>query len=69
MENRKLYKGTFNWYGEKIEEYVRAYTPEQAMRLMCSRIGAGKDRTGSSVRMYFSKGDRYKITEVKEDGK
>ena len=67
MEDRLLYKGTFNISGELIEEFVRAYSKEQAFRLLCSRLGALHNKTGSSLQKYFiGKAHSYQIEEVKE---
>lgn len=67
MEDRKLYKGEFNLSGEKHEEYVRAYSEEQAFRLLCTRLGALTGKTGSSVQIFFkNRPNSYDIEEVKE---
>ena len=64
-----LYQGTFNWKGEQYEEWVRAYSKDQAFRLLCARLGVTLNRTADSVRGYFlSKAHSYEIKEVKEDG-
>ena len=67
IEDRKLYRGKFNISGEVLEEYVRAYSKEQAFRLLCSRLGALHNKTGSSLQKYFiGKAHSYQIEEVEE---
>ena len=64
-----LYQGNFNWKGEQREEWVRAYSKDQAFRLLCARLSVTMNRTADSVRKYFlSKANSYEIKEVKEDG-
>ncbi len=71
MAEQTLYKGTFNWKGEVKEEWVRAYSKDQAFRLMTLRIAVALgNKTHYDVRQYFeSKAQSYDIEKVKEDGK
>ena len=64
-----LYKGIFNYHGEKMEEWVRANSPDQAFRLMTARIGVASGKTAYSVRQYFdSKFDRFFIRKYTQNG-
>jgi hypothetical protein len=65
-----LYKGSFNWKGEKREEWVRAHSKDQAFRLMSARMAVALGKTSYDVRTYFlSKANSFDIQEVREDGK
>lgn len=70
MQGKTLYNGIFNYKGSRKEDFVRAYSIEQAFRLLCARLSVDLNTTAYAVRQYFSqKAQSYEIKEVKEDGK
>ena len=71
-DKQALYQGTFNWKGEVHEEWVRAYSLDQAFRLLTARLGVKLNKTAYTIRQYYQgdgKAQSYTIKEVKEDGK
>ena len=69
MEPKTLYSGTFNYKGERKEDFVRAYSKDQAFRILTARLSVDLNTTAYVVRQYFTqKAQSYEIKEVKEDG-
>lgn len=70
MEAKLLYHGKFNLHGQILEDWVRAYSKDQAFRLLCAHLSVQLQQTATSVRTYFErKPTAYEINVVKEDKK
>ena len=62
----KLYKGSFNYYGETINLWTHAHSKEQAFTYFIKELAFQLDRTRISVSNYFLSGkDNYLIEEKK----
>ena len=62
MSKMKLYKGTFNYYGEVITLWTHARSEEQAFTYFIKKIAFQLDRTRLSISNYFFSGkDNYLI--------
>jgi hypothetical protein len=58
----KLYKGSFNYFGETTELWTHAHSREQALTYFIKKIAFQLDRTRLSVYNYFHSGkDNYLI--------
>lgn len=69
-ETKTLYKGTFNWQGQVMEDWVRAQSEDHAYVLLTARLAVEIGTTSYSVRNYFKARPRqYTIKEVKEDAR
>lgn len=74
---KPLYKGTFNWHREMIEEYVRVPSDvdkekekNTAWFLLTLRVAMMLKRSHYSVRQYFSEEkNNHEITLIKEEEK
>jgi len=65
-EPKKLFKGTFNYSGQIIVIYRRAYTNEKAIKLMINQLSKLIQMTPSFTRMYFNdQKNNHRIEEVK----
>ena len=70
MSDRKLYRGTFNYSREILEEWCRADSEAQAWRLLTARVAMQKDVTAYDARMRFPVGkNNHIIEEVKGERK
>ncbi len=60
----KLYKGSFNYYGEVINLWTHAKSKNQAFNYFIRKLAFQLDRTRISVSNYFHSGkDNYLIEE------
>lgn len=66
MTIKKLYKGTFNYQREVVEEWTWAISEREAWSRITARIAAAVDASTYTIRQYFDgTKDNYKIEEVK----
>ena len=64
----KLYKGSFNFYGETMNLWTHASSKEQAFTYFIKKLAFQLDRTRISVSNYFLSGkDNYLIEQIKEN--
>ena len=61
----KLYKGSFNYYGETINLWVYTHSEKQAFTHFIKEIAFQVDRTRISVSNYFHSGKDNYLIEVK----
>jgi len=65
---KKLFKGTFNWYGEVHILHTHAVNNYKALINFMVQLGVELQRSQISIRRYFNDGvDRWKIEEVIKD--
>lgn len=63
----KLYKGSFNYYGEVITLWTHSHSKKQAFTYFIKEIAFQVDRTRISVSNYFHSGkDNHLIEEKKK---
>ena len=64
----KLFKGSFNYYGENIVLWTHAHSEKQAFTYFIKEIAFQVDRTRISVSNYFHSGkDNYLIEQKKKE--
>jgi len=63
IKSEKLYKGTFNWYGELHVLYTHAKCQNAAFNNFCTQLSKKLDKSRRSIYIYFVDGskDNYKI--------
>lgn len=62
----KLFKGSFNYYGETTNLWTHAHTEEQAFTYFIKKLAFQVDRTRISVSNYFHSGkDNFLIEQIK----
>ena len=62
MNEKILFRGTFNWHSEVLTLYAHAATKRQAWTYLCGQIAKKVGITASKVRLYFSgREDNYRI--------
>lgn len=66
MEDKKLYKGLFNWYGEVYTVYVRVHSKVQAKLLMGKDLSPILGYSSVFIGHYFKDKDNYQIEEVND---
>jgi len=68
MMSKKLFKGTFNWYGEIHTLHTNAGNVQRALFNFMVQLSVKLNRTQSSIRYYFNDGkDRWNIKEIVKD--
>lgn len=64
-DQRKIYHGSFSWYGETIVSGTLAETREKAFSNMMYRLSKKLDKSVQSVTTYFKdRPDSYTIKEL-----
>lgn len=65
----KLYKGSFNFYGETMSFWTNAYSEKQAFTYFIKKLAFQLDRTRLSISNYFLSGkDNYLIEQKTKGG-
>ena len=66
-DTKKLYHGTFNWYGQNIEVWKYAYSETHFMFLASVKLANLIGTTPRAVRQFFDGSkDNYKVEQVKK---
>ena len=64
----KLYKGSFNYYGEVINLWTHAHSEEQAFIYFMMELVPRLNKIRSSISNYFCSGkDNYLIEQIREE--
>ena len=61
MSRKILYKGTFNFEGERHILYCRASSDAHAFSTLCVQLARKVNRSSWTIRQYFWGTDKYKV--------